>query len=103
MPRSFYEAEEDQDKTPCGKLREDLKYCLQQTDCFKLVTPRLHNTLVMLKAHWPLFWKLDIQEGKTMKECLMTQHPSVPQECYQLRTSFFTCKRSLVGLVSLAT
>jgi len=78
MPRSFYEAEEDQDKTPCGKLREDLKYCLQQTDCFKL-------------------------EGKTMKECLMTQHPSVPQECYQLRTSFFTCKRSLVGLVSLAT
>merc|ERR1712137_618344 len=56
MPRSFYEAEEDQDKTPCGKLREDLKYCLQQTDCFKL-------------------------EGKTMKECLMTQHPSVPREC----------------------
>ena len=37
MPRSFYEPEEHQDTSACGKLRDDLKYCLQQTDCFKKV------------------------------------------------------------------
>lgn len=37
MPRSFYETEEHEDKTPCGKLRDDLKFCLSNTDCFKKV------------------------------------------------------------------
>ena len=31
-----------------------------------------------------------------MRECLVSQHPSVPEECFRLRTSFFECKRSLV-------
>ena len=38
MPQKFYDPEEQiTDKTPCGALRDDLKYCLQNTDCFKKV------------------------------------------------------------------
>lgn len=38
MPQKFYDPEEQPtDKTPCGALRDDLKYCLQNTDCFKKV------------------------------------------------------------------
>ena len=38
------------------------------------------------------------QDHKTSKECLLLGfHPSVPQECYLLRQTFFECKRSIVS------
>jgi len=68
----YDEPEEVPDKKPCAGLREDLKACLLATDCV-----RIHR--------------------KTPKECLVTNDPSVPQECHALRVSFFECKRSLVS------
>lgn len=34
----------------------------------------------------------------TPRECLLSQHPSVPNECHVLRYTFFECKRSLVSI-----
>jgi hypothetical protein len=35
MPQSFYEPEQlAVDTRPCSALREDLKFCIQNTDCF---------------------------------------------------------------------
>ncbi|KAK9304037.1 hypothetical protein QLX08_004428 [Tetragonisca angustula] len=59
------------DKTKCAHLRAKLKMCLLQTDCCKI-------------------------ERRTPKECLKTRHPSVPDECYMLRQSFFDCKHSII-------
>merc|ERR1711970_423139 len=67
----YEEAKESEDKRPCAQLREDLKACLLATDCV-----RLHR--------------------KTPRECLVTNDPSIPQECHALRTTFFECKRSLL-------
>ncbi|EFX86759.1 cytochrome c oxidase assembly factor 5-like [Daphnia pulex] len=72
MPQSFYEPEQlVVDTRPCSALREDLKFCIQNTDCFK-------------------------KEKKTPRQCLLENHPSVPAECHQLRQSFFECKRSIL-------
>jgi cytochrome c oxidase assembly factor 5 len=72
MPR-IYETEEDvkTDGRSCGDIRDDLRYCLLQTDCVQ-------------------------KERKTMKECLLSQHHSVPEECHNLRYLLFECKRSLL-------
>ena len=37
MPQSFYDAEQLADTRPCSALREDLKFCIQNTDCYKKV------------------------------------------------------------------
>ncbi|XP_066587578.1 cytochrome c oxidase assembly factor 5 isoform X2 [Prorops nasuta] len=65
------EGEVLKDKSRCANLRANLKMCLLRTDCCKIhhITPR---------------------------ECLATRHPSVPEECFALRTSFFECKRSII-------
>ncbi|CAL1265955.1 unnamed protein product [Larinioides sclopetarius] len=66
--------EEDEIKkysTPCSGVKEDLITCLRNSDCVKI-------------------------EKKTPKECLVSRHPSVSDECYPLRTLFFECKRSLL-------
>lgn len=67
----YEEAQVLDDKRPCAGIREDLKACLLATDCV-----RVHR--------------------KTPKECLLTHDPSVPNECFNLRTTFFECKRSLL-------
>ena len=43
-----------------------------------------------------MLYDLIKQDRKTPRECLVSRHPSVPDECHQLRQSFFDCKRSLV-------
>ncbi|KZS01218.1 Uncharacterized protein APZ42_002189 [Daphnia magna] len=35
MPQSFYEPEQLADTRPCSALRDDLKFCIQNTDCYK--------------------------------------------------------------------
>ncbi|XP_058802173.1 cytochrome c oxidase assembly factor 5 [Phymastichus coffea] len=63
--------ERPKDESRCGALRAQLKMCLLKTDCCRVykITPR---------------------------ECLLTHHESVPDECYLLRNTFFECKRSLI-------
>jgi len=76
MVRTF-ETEEDTkgDGRSCSVIREDLKYCIYATDCVKI-------------------------ERKTPRECLSTHHPSVPEECHQLRNLLYECKRSLMDFRS---
>jgi hypothetical protein len=59
---------------PCDQLRYDLKMCLLNTDCVK--------------------------NGKTPRQCLHENDPSIPEDCLKLKNRFFECKRSLVGLLS---
>ncbi|XP_001607289.1 cytochrome c oxidase assembly factor 5 [Nasonia vitripennis] len=65
------ENERLKDYTKCADVRAQLKMCLLNTDCCKIhkMTPR---------------------------ECLLSHHPSVPDECHVLRYTFFECKRSLM-------
>ncbi|KAF9802077.1 hypothetical protein SFRURICE_004328 [Spodoptera frugiperda] len=57
------------DKSPCAGIRADLKICLLASDCCK-------------------------KEKKTPRECL--KEGNIPDDCVQLRQSFFECKRSLL-------
>uniref|UniRef100_A0A2A4J4K3 Cytochrome c oxidase assembly factor 5 n=1 Tax=Heliothis virescens TaxID=7102 RepID=A0A2A4J4K3_HELVI len=57
------------DKSPCAGIRADLKLCLLASDCCK-------------------------KDKKTPRECL--RDGAIPDECAQLRQSFFECKRSLL-------
>ncbi|XP_028035544.1 cytochrome c oxidase assembly factor 5 [Bombyx mandarina] len=57
------------DQSPCAGIRADLKSCLLKSDCCK-------------------------KDKKTPRECLKVG--LVPEECLQLRQSFFECKRSLL-------
>ncbi|CAH2047498.1 unnamed protein product, partial [Iphiclides podalirius] len=57
------------DKSPCAGVRADLKMCLLNSSCCK-------------------------EDKKTPRECL--KDGLVPDECFQLRQSFFECKRSLL-------
>ncbi|PZC78191.1 cytochrome c oxidase assembly factor 5 [Helicoverpa armigera] len=57
------------DKSPCAGIRADLKLCLLASDCCK-------------------------KDRKTPRECL--KDGTIPDECIQLRQSFFECKRSLL-------
>ncbi|OQV20480.1 hypothetical protein BV898_05525 [Hypsibius exemplaris] len=75
MPINYTEEVHLKDQSPCGSLRADLKNCLLQTDCC-------------------------LVERMTPRKCLETHHPSVPEECYGLRTSFFECKRSMIDMRS---
>lgn len=70
MPR-YYEETIEHDNVPCAGLRADLLNCLRATDCVK-------------------------KEKMTPKQCLLQEHPSVPEKCFALRTTFFECKRSLL-------
>ncbi|KAG8178324.1 hypothetical protein JTE90_026292 [Oedothorax gibbosus] len=70
----IYDEDRDLTKTnstPCSGVREDLLICLQSSDCVKL-----HH--------------------KSPKECLKLRDPSVPNECFTLKTLLFECKRSLL-------
>ncbi|XP_026319305.1 cytochrome c oxidase assembly factor 5 [Hyposmocoma kahamanoa] len=58
-----------QDKSPCAGIRADLKMCLLESACCR-------------------------KDKKTPRECLKDH--LVPDECIQLRQSFFECKRSLL-------
>jgi len=68
-----YETEEDikGDGSSCSAIREDLKYCINTTDCVR-------------------------KDRRTPRDCLRSRDPSVPEECYKLRTLLFECKRSLI-------
>ncbi|CAG2165263.1 unnamed protein product [Oppiella nova] len=68
-----FDTEEDikSDGRSCSAIREDLKYCINATDCVR-------------------------KDRKTPRECLRERHPSVPEECHQLRNLLYECKRSLV-------
>ncbi|KAM3957094.1 cytochrome c oxidase assembly factor 5 [Aphomia sociella] len=57
------------DKSPCAGIRADLKMCLLNSDCCK-------------------------KDKRSPRECL--KDGLVPDECLQLRQSFFECKRSLL-------
>ncbi|XP_046917287.1 cytochrome c oxidase assembly factor 5 [Dermatophagoides farinae] len=68
-----YETIEDVkgDGSPCSAIREELKFCIRNTDCVK-------------------------ELRMTPKECLKTKHPSVPDKCHRLAYLFFECKRSVL-------
>ena len=63
--------QETSDGTACGIIKENLKYCMNQTTCVK-------------------------KDRRTPRECLRTHDPSVPSQCHKLAYTFFECKRSLI-------
>ncbi|GFQ71898.1 cytochrome c oxidase assembly factor 5 [Trichonephila clavata] len=71
MPIYTEEDEITKYSKPCSGVREDLLLCLKATDCVKI-------------------------QKRTPKDCLLSRDPSVPDNCYSLRTLFFECKRSLL-------
>ncbi|XP_006614022.1 cytochrome c oxidase assembly factor 5 [Apis dorsata] len=65
------EGETLKDKSKCAHLRASLKMCLLETDCCKI-------------------------QRRTPKDCLVNMDPSVPEECYAIRQTFFECKHSII-------
>lgn len=69
--------DEEKDQKPkraCDRLRGELLQCLIYSDCVQ-------------------------RDRRTPKDCLQKRgDPSVPDECHQLRTAFFNCKRSLIDM-----
>ncbi|KFM64919.1 Cytochrome c oxidase assembly factor 5, partial [Stegodyphus mimosarum] len=58
-------------RRPCSGVKERLVRCLMATDCVRI-------------------------EKQTPRQCLKSNHPSIPEECYSMRTLYFECKRSLL-------
>ncbi|ODN01948.1 Cytochrome c oxidase assembly factor 5 [Orchesella cincta] len=71
MSQFYEDTVQNEDHRPCAGLRQELKFCLQESDCVK-------------KNH------------KTPRECLKVDDGSVPQDCIILRQTFFECKRALL-------
>lgn len=74
MPRIYtvddkFDPDEEKKKGSCSHLREDLKYCLENSDCVKV-------------------------QKRKVKDCYDSNE--LPLECLQLRTVLFECKRSLI-------
>ncbi|XP_003707423.1 cytochrome c oxidase assembly factor 5 [Megachile rotundata] len=67
----YAEGETLKDKSRCAHLRADLKMCMLETDCCKI-------------------------QRRTPKECLQSNDPSIPPECWALRQTFFECKHSII-------
>lgn len=59
------------DGTSCSIIRDELKFCIRNTDCVKV-------------------------DRKTPRECLRSHDPSVPERCHRLAYLFFECKRSVL-------
>lgn len=59
------------DGSSCSVIRDELKFCMRNTDCVKVAR-------------------------KTPRECLRTNDPSVPEKCHRLAYLFFECKRSVL-------
>ncbi|GLH02749.1 Uncharacterized protein GBIM_08729 [Gryllus bimaculatus] len=68
-----------EDQSACAGVRADLKMCLLESDCVKVVCILSQST-----------------HKKTPRQCFQEQDSSVPNECYVLRNLFFECKRSLL-------
>lgn len=89
------EGEHLQDKSPCAGIRADLKMCLLESDCCRVVSfGVIYNNSIDCTFDYS-------QEKKLPRECLNRTDGSVPDRCLALRNTFFECKRSLVGLNSL--
>ncbi len=58
----------------CQNIRNNLAECLLRTDC-------------VLRSDPP----------RTPSDCLKNHHDELPDECKQLRKSFFECKRGMVS------
>ncbi|KOC64805.1 Cytochrome c oxidase assembly factor 5 [Habropoda laboriosa] len=71
MIKYLEEGERLKDKSKCAHLRASLKMCMLETDCCKI-------------------------ERRTPRDCLLNKDPSVPDQCYALRQSFFECKHSII-------
>lgn len=71
MPKYYEEVSGLDDKRPCGGLRSDLKTCVLESDCVKVMK-------------------------MSPRECLKSRNSNVPDECYLLKQSFFECKRSVL-------
>ncbi|XP_043223909.1 cytochrome c oxidase assembly factor 5-like [Amphibalanus amphitrite] len=72
MPQKYDVDDEPiaQQTVPCQGLREELKTCIMNSPCVK--------------------------GGRLPKDCLTHPDHTVPDECLQLKWSFFECKRSLL-------
>ncbi|XP_054711657.1 cytochrome c oxidase assembly factor 5-like [Uloborus diversus] len=68
---TYYEETDEKHRRPCTGVKQDLINCLLASDCVRI-------------------------EKQTPKQCLVSRHPSVSEECYSLRTLYFECKRSLL-------
>ncbi|KAK6636787.1 hypothetical protein RUM43_010450 [Polyplax serrata] len=68
-----YYGDELVDKSACGRWRADLKKCLLESDCCKNLR-------------------------KTPRQCLIDPEGMVPEDCFALKNSFISCKRSLVSI-----
>jgi len=71
MSQFYDDTVQKEDTRPCAGLREELKFCLLESDCVKKL-------------------------NKTPKECLRVNDGSVDKDCVVLRQTFFECKRALL-------
>lgn len=79
------------DKSACAGVRADLKMCLLQSECCKVVCFYQGSGEFV-----DLCVVIIFQHKKTPRECLRVNDGTVPTECQVLRNTFFECKRSLV-------
>lgn len=90
-----YDNEQLIDKSACAGVRADLKMCLLESDCCRIVSYKTLDIYSLLEfiPHNNLLNK----NKKTPRECLNMNDGSVPNECQVLRNTFFECKRSIVS------
>lgn len=96
MPLSYSEEGETlADKSPCAEIRAQLKMCLLDSDCCKKVLyidlhSKYFQLLIFLFSFIP-------KEKVLPRDCLKRHDHTVPEECHQLKYTFFQCKRSIVS------
>ncbi|CAD6208230.1 GSCOCG00010482001-RA-CDS [Cotesia congregata] len=86
MMRYELENEQLKDKSRCAHVRANLKMCLLESDCCKIVSNLKFIFLLFIIASYE----------KTPKECLNMKDGSVPQECQALSLLLYDCKRSII-------
>ncbi|KYN11207.1 Uncharacterized protein C2orf64 like protein [Trachymyrmex cornetzi] len=98
----FDEEETLKDKSRCANVRADLKMCLLQSDCCKIVSERetaiTYNTADQCRYNSTVFFLYIciFRYKRTPKECLRSQDGTVPDECFALQRTFFECKHSII-------
>ncbi|KAH9631690.1 hypothetical protein HF086_014691 [Spodoptera exigua] len=80
------------DKSPCAGIRADLKICLLASDCCKRIVKYLRN--VQVRKQYQVNIKNCSRKRKLPESA--SKRVIFPEECIQLRQSFFECKRSLL-------
>lgn len=99
MPLSYSEeGEQLADKSPCAQIRAQLKMCLLDSDCCKKVHfICISNENICIGINLNILFFILRKEKVLPRDCLKRNDHTVPEQCHQLKYSFFECKRSIVS------